>query len=100
MAQFSVEIICSPASLTRRRGGLFHERGVAGLPRAGPRAARAAGIVSSRPLATQLSLFNIFHEMFDDQQVRDTLHSLPDPLPDTLRDLLRCRMASLTLGDL
>lgn len=44
-------------------------------------AARAV-IVSSRPLATQISLFNMLHGMFDDQQVRDILHSLPDPLPD------------------
>ena len=44
-------------------------------------AARAV-IVNSRPLATQISLFNMFHGMFDDQQVRDILHSLPDPFPD------------------
>lgn len=44
-------------------------------------AARAI-IVNSRPLATQISLFNMLHGMFDDQQVRDILHSLPDPLPD------------------
>ncbi|MDF2620276.1 MAG: DNA-binding protein [Xanthobacteraceae bacterium] len=44
-------------------------------------AARAV-IMSSRPLATQISLFNMLHGMFDDQQVRDILQSLPDPLPD------------------
>ncbi len=44
-------------------------------------AARAL-IVSSEPLATQISLLNMLHEMFDDQQVRDILQSLPDPLPD------------------
>lgn len=47
----------------------------------GADAARAV-IVNSRPVATQISLFNMLHEMFDDQQVRDILHSLPDPLPD------------------
>ncbi|MEA1014667.1 P-loop NTPase fold protein [Sphingosinicella sp. LY1275] len=44
-------------------------------------AARAV-ILSSRPLATQISLFNMLQGMFDDQQVRDILHSLPDPFPD------------------
>ncbi|WP_370168916.1 YobI family P-loop NTPase [Sinorhizobium fredii] len=44
-------------------------------------AARAI-ILNSQPLATQISLFNLLHEMFDDQQVRDILNSLPDPLPD------------------
>ena len=39
-------------------------------------------ILSSRPLATQISLFNKFHKMFDNEQVKDILHSLPDPLPD------------------
>jgi hypothetical protein len=44
-------------------------------------AARAV-IVNSRPLATQISLFNMLHGMFDDQQARDILQSLPDPLPE------------------
>jgi hypothetical protein len=44
-------------------------------------AARAV-IVNSRPLATQISLLNVLHEMFDNQQVRDILHSMPEPLPD------------------
>lgn len=44
-------------------------------------AARAV-IINSQPLATQIMLFNMLHGMFDDQQVRDILHSLPDPLSD------------------
>lgn len=39
-------------------------------------------IVNSRPISTQISLFNVYHELFDDQQVGDILRSLPDPLPD------------------
>jgi hypothetical protein len=39
-------------------------------------------IVNSRPLANQVSLFNMLHEMFDDQQVGDIFRSLPDPFPD------------------
>ena len=44
-------------------------------------AARAI-IVSSPSIATQISLFNMLHELFDDQQVGDILRSLSDPLPD------------------
>ncbi|WP_176414908.1 YobI family P-loop NTPase, partial [Haematobacter massiliensis] len=44
-------------------------------------AARAV-IVNSQPLSTQITLFNMLQRMFDDQQVRDILRSLPDPLPD------------------
>lgn len=47
----------------------------------GIEAARAV-IVSSRPLATQVALFNMFHELFDDGQVTDILKGLPNPLPD------------------
>jgi len=39
-------------------------------------------ILNAKPLATQISLFNMLHEMFDDQQVKDMLRSLPDPLPE------------------
>ena len=39
-------------------------------------------IVNSGPISTQISLFNVYHELFDDQQVGDILRSLPDPLPD------------------
>jgi len=44
-------------------------------------AARAA-ILNSRTFATQITLLNMLHDMFDDEQVRDILRSLPDPLPD------------------
>jgi hypothetical protein len=44
-------------------------------------AARAV-IVNSRPLTTQISLFNMLHGMFNDQQVREILQSMPNPLPD------------------
>jgi len=39
-------------------------------------------ILNAKPLATQIKLFNMLHEMFDNQQVKDMLRSLPDPLPD------------------
>lgn len=39
-------------------------------------------IVRSSPLPTQISLLNMFHGMFDNQQVRDILRSLSDPIPD------------------
>lgn len=42
----------------------------------------ACVILNAKLLATQISLFNMLHEMFDDQQVKDMLRSLPDPLPD------------------
>ncbi len=60
-------------SIIARTGAKFDDIGVG--------AARAI-IANSHPLATQISLFNMFHGMFDDQQVRDILNSLPDPLPD------------------
>jgi hypothetical protein len=39
-------------------------------------------IVNSRPLNTQIALFNMLHEKFDDQWVREILQSLPEPLSD------------------
>lgn len=39
-------------------------------------------ILNSKPLATQISLFNMLHDMFDDEQVKDMLRSLPKPLSD------------------
>jgi hypothetical protein len=44
-------------------------------------AARAV-ILSSRPAETQISLLNLFHGMFDIDQVKDILQSMPSPLPD------------------
>lgn len=61
-------------------GGILARTGVK-VDDLGVDAARAV-IVNSRPLTTQISLFNALHGMFDDQQVRDILHSLPNPLPD------------------
>ncbi|MDP2049603.1 MAG: hypothetical protein Q8K33_12040 [Cypionkella sp.] len=61
-------------------GGIIARTG-AKIDNLGIDAARAI-IVSSRPLATQISLFNMLHGIFDDQKVRGILHSLPDPLPD------------------
>lgn len=39
-------------------------------------------ILNAKPLATQISLFNMLHDMMDDQQVKDILRSLPEPLSD------------------
>jgi hypothetical protein len=39
-------------------------------------------ILNAKPLATQISLFNMLHDMFDDEQVKDMLRSLPEPLSD------------------
>lgn len=47
----------------------------------GADAARAI-IVNSRPLEKQIMLFNMLHNKFDNQQVREILQLLPDPLPD------------------
>lgn len=44
-------------------------------------AARAV-VLASRPLETQITLLNLFHDKFDDEQVKDLLHSMPSPLPD------------------
>ncbi|KAK0340330.1 hypothetical protein LTR94_030975, partial [Friedmanniomyces endolithicus] len=44
-------------------------------------AARAV-ILSSRPAETQISLLNLLHEMFDIEQVKAILQSMPAPLPD------------------
>ncbi|CAH1696789.1 conserved hypothetical protein [Hyphomicrobiales bacterium] len=44
-------------------------------------AARAV-ILSSRPAETQISLLNLLHGMFDIDQVKDILQSMPSPLPD------------------
>ncbi|MBT0668119.1 ATP-binding protein [Novosphingobium profundi] len=46
--------------------------------------ANSAGavIVSTRPLATQITLLNMLHDQFDDQQLRDLLQSLPAPLSE------------------
>lgn len=44
-------------------------------------AARAV-ILSSRPTETQISLLNLLHGMFDIEQVREILQSMPPPLPD------------------
>lgn len=52
-----------------------------GVGNLGVDAARAI-ILNSQPLETQITLFNMLHEKFDDQQVRDILQSLPEPLPD------------------
>jgi hypothetical protein len=61
-------------------GGILARTGVK-IDNLGVDAARAV-IMNSRPIATQISLLNMLHEMFDDQQVKDILHSLPDPFPD------------------
>lgn len=61
-------------------GGILARTGTK-LDELGVDAARAV-IVNSRPIATQIALFNLLHRMFDDQQVRDILCCLPDPLPD------------------
>jgi len=39
-------------------------------------------ILNSKPLATQTKLLNMFHNMFDNQQVKDMLQSMPEPLPN------------------
>jgi hypothetical protein len=39
-------------------------------------------ILNSHPLNTQIALFNMLHEKFDDQRVREILQSLPEPLSD------------------
>lgn len=39
-------------------------------------------IVNSHPLNTQIALFNMLHEKFDDRRVREILQSLPEPLSD------------------
>lgn len=44
-------------------------------------AARAV-ILSSRPAETQISLLNLLHGMFDVEQVKAILQSMPSPLPD------------------
>lgn len=44
-------------------------------------AARAV-ILSSRPAETQISLLNLLHELFDIEQVKDILQSMPSPLPE------------------
>lgn len=44
-------------------------------------AARAV-ILSSRPAETQISLLNLLHEMFNIEQVKAILQSMPSPLPD------------------
>ena len=44
-------------------------------------AARAV-ILSANPIETQISLLNLLHEMFDIEQVREILQSMPSPLPD------------------
>ncbi len=41
-----------------------------------------AVILGSRPAATQISLLNRFHMMFDVEQVHDILQSMPSPLPE------------------
>nr|WP_272212433.1 hypothetical protein [Marinicella sp. W31]MDC2878348.1 hypothetical protein [Marinicella sp. W31] len=41
-----------------------------------------AVILGSRPAATQISLLNRFHMMFDVEQVQDILQSMPSPLPE------------------
>lgn len=47
----------------------------------GPEGARAV-ILNSHPLDAQIELFNMLHQRFDDEGVRDVLRSLPDPMPD------------------
>ncbi|MGO7687061.1 ATP-binding protein [Rhizobium ruizarguesonis] len=39
-------------------------------------------ILKSRPFDTQIQLFNLLHEKFEDDQVREILQALPAPLPD------------------
>ncbi|MDO3445430.1 ATP-binding protein [Agrobacterium sp. V1] len=39
-------------------------------------------ILKSHPFETQILLFNMLHEKFDDDQVREILKALPDPLPE------------------
>lgn len=53
----------------------------ADVPYLGVDAARAV-VLASRPLETQITLLNLFRDKFDDEQVKDLLHSMPSPLPD------------------
>jgi len=55
-------------------------------------AARAV-MLSSRPAETQISLLNLFHRMFDVEQVKDILKSMPAPLPDIKRGWETPRLA-------
>lgn len=41
-----------------------------------------AVILSSRPLGTQISLFNLLQDRLEDAEVRRLLKLLPDPVPD------------------
>ncbi|RYE37679.1 MAG: hypothetical protein EOP21_13580 [Hyphomicrobiales bacterium] len=55
-------------------------------------AARAV-ILSSGPIETQISLLNLLHGMFDIEQVREILQSMPPPLPDIKTGWLTPRLA-------
>lgn len=44
--------------------------------------AACAVILHSRPAETQISLLNLLHGMFDIEQVKEILQSMPSPLPD------------------
>ncbi|MBB3348365.1 hypothetical protein [Sphingomonas sp. BK069] len=44
--------------------------------------AAIAVVLSSRPLEVQISLFNLLQERLDDDDVREVLQSLPNPMPD------------------
>ena len=59
----------------------------------GAEPARAV-ILSSKTLEDQIALFNMFQEMFDDQEVREILQSLPKPLPDLKPGWTTPRMSS------
>lgn len=41
-----------------------------------------AAILRSRPIETQISLFNMLQDRLEDAEVRDLLALLPDPMPD------------------
>lgn len=41
-----------------------------------------AVVLRSRPLETQITLFNMFQDRLEDAEVRDLLALLPDPMPD------------------
>lgn len=80
ISKMDLSLLAATPSRAANVGRILARTGVK-MEDIGADAARAV-IVHSRPLATQISLFNLLHEKFDNQQVIDILHSLPNPLPD------------------
>lgn len=60
-------------------------------------AARAV-VLASRPLETQITLLNLFRDKFDDEQVKDLLHSMPSPLPDIRPSFDKPRLPDTTIN--